>query len=77
MQFIFLKWNFNQFSIFLLHYNFTKNFHTKKEEAWGHEMVCMLFIYAFNMCKMKDHNMNKKGNITQISNIITHDNMIT
>jgi hypothetical protein len=39
-------------------------------------MGCMLFTYGVNMCKMKNHTMNKKSNIKQISNLITRDNMI-
>jgi hypothetical protein len=49
----------------------------KTWKFWGHDMMgCMLSTYAFNMCKMKYHNMNRKSNITRISNIMTHDNMI-
>jgi hypothetical protein len=33
----------------------------KNWKAWGHEMMGgMLFTYGVNMCKMKNHTMNKK-----------------
>jgi hypothetical protein len=58
----------------LLHYSFSQNLHTKKMKSlriWNDGM----HVIAFNMCKKRNHNMNKKFNITQISNIITHSNM--
>jgi hypothetical protein len=36
----------------------------------------VIYLYAFVMCKIKNHNMNKKSNITQISNTIAHYIMI-
>jgi hypothetical protein len=39
-------------------------------------MGWMLFIDVFNMCRMKNYNMNKKSNIIQISNVSTPNNMI-
>ncbi len=63
---MFFKWKFNIFPIFFLHHNFSKNFYTKRMKAWGHKtMRCILFIYAFNMCGMKNCNMNKKSNALQ------------
>jgi len=77
-EFFFLKWNSINFPTFLLHCDFSETIDTKKMKILGtwNDGMHVIYLYAFVMCKIKNHNINKKSNITQISNTITHYIMI-